>query len=138
MLVIFTLAGFWPLGFSLIRGFYKLSPCLFLMLGIYIFYHVCIMYACDAAIYQEPCDFKLDVSPDSVMEDHLRRQEPRRHRHLIQSTPLPVSYSMVPRLEEESMVSPDSPGRLQKCSPMGECQNPVSYTHLTLPTIYSV
>jgi len=114
MLVIFTLAGFWPLGFSLIRGFYKLSPCLFLMLGIYIFYYVCIMYTYDAAIYQEPCDFKLDVSPNSVMEDHLRRQEPRRHRHLIQSTPLPVSYSMVRRLEEESMVSPDSPGRLQK------------------------
>ena len=91
------------------------------MLGIYMFYYVCIMYAYDAAINQDPCDFKLDVSPDSVMEDHLRRQEP--HRHLIQSTPLPVSYPMVRRLEEESMVSPDSPGRLQKCSPMGECQN---------------
>ena len=30
MLVIFTLAGFWPLGLSLNRGFYKLSPCYFL------------------------------------------------------------------------------------------------------------
>ena len=30
LLVIFTLAGFWPLGFSLNRGFYKLSPCYFL------------------------------------------------------------------------------------------------------------
>ena len=57
------------------------------------------------------------------MEDHLRRKEPRRHRQLIQSTPLPDSNPMVRRLEEESMVSPDSPGRLQKCSPMGECQN---------------
>ena len=49
------------------------------------------------------------------MEDHLRRQDPRRHRLHIQSTPLPESYPMEWRLEEEPMVTPGSPGRLQKC-----------------------
>ena len=47
------------------------------------------------------------------MEDHLRRQVPRRHRQNIQSTLLPDSYPM-DILEEEPMVTPGSPGRLQK------------------------